>query len=104
MAGIAAVLVISRAEENQLCVIGRNGIQPVDVPWDTGYEINQAGIVREFGPPCFVPDKNSATAGRAHLLAQAACSMAIDQAMLVRGLNGQNLRSGSFIERPYLHA
>ncbi len=80
--GVVSPLGIGIERYHESLQSGQNGIQPVDVPWDTGYEVNHAGIVREFGLPCFVPDKNSATGGRAHRFAQAACSMAIDQAKL----------------------
>ena len=30
---------------------GKNGISALNLPWKTGYETNQAGIVHDFKPP-----------------------------------------------------
>ncbi len=60
----------------------RNGILPIEVPWATGYKLNQAGVVTELGPPAFVPDGNASGDDRAHALARTAGRMALEQADL----------------------
>ena len=61
---------------------GRSGIVPIQVPWATGYEFNQAGVVTELGLPAFVSDGIGGTDDRSHTFARIAGHMALEQAGL----------------------
>ena len=58
---------------------GRSGITPIEVPWETGYEVNRAGVVADFGMPEFI-EGHVGDGGRAARLARVASRMALDQA------------------------
>lgn len=63
---------------------GKNGISTLNLPWKTGYERNQAGIVHDFKPP-LTQSNDLRSCGRTTQLAITASKMALEQAGLQVG-------------------
>ena len=77
--GVVSALGIGIERFHEGLRAGRSGITPIEVPWETGYEVNRAGIVTDFGLPEFKVG-HVGKSGRAARFARAACRMALEQA------------------------